>query len=216
MFKKIFCCAKPYTGEEEDSELESVVYSEGESGNEENRLGRLFLKMKEKDKQKRIRSLWYQMLAKAKGAVLVLDRFSSLTRRIYLFGTSKKLKFEIEKDEKIHWFVILPEGKVRMVWNFVVLLLLIYTAIFVPFQTAFIEIDTKLINDLETFMDSMFITDFILNFLMAYEDRDKKIEVRLRYIAMNYLQGWLLVDFLSCMPFQLLSPSSDKNLSSID
>ena len=156
------------------------------------------------------------MLAKAKGAVLVLDRFSSLTRRIYLFGTSKKLKFEIEKDEKIHWFVILPEGKVRMVWNFVVLLLLIYTAIFVPFQTAFIEIDTKLINDLETFMDSMFITDFILNFLMAYEDRDKKIEVRLRYIAMNYLQGWLLVDFLSCMPFQLLSPSSDKNLSSID
>lgn len=38
------------------------------------------------------------MLAKAKGAVLVLDRFSSLTRRIYLFGTSKKLKYEIEKE----------------------------------------------------------------------------------------------------------------------
>jgi hypothetical protein len=156
------------------------------------------------------------MLAKAKGAVLVLDRFSSLTRRIYLFGTSKKLKFEIEKDEKIYWFVIMPEGRVRMIWNFVVLLLLIYTAIFVPFQTAFIEEDTKLINDLETFMDSMFITDFILNFLMAYEDRDKKVEVRLRYIAMNYLQGWLMVDFLSCIPFQLLSPPSDGSLSSID
>jgi len=55
--------------------------------------------MKEKDKQQRIRSLWYQMLAKAKGAVLVLDRFSSLTRRIYLFGTSKKLKFEVEKEQ---------------------------------------------------------------------------------------------------------------------
>jgi len=131
--KRIFCCAKPYTGEEEDSDLESVVYSEGESGDEENRLGRLFLKMKEKEKQKRIRSLWYMMLAKAKGAVLVLDRFSSLTRRIYLFGTSKKLKFEIEKEEKIRWFIILPEGNVRMIWNFVVLLLLMYTAIFVPF-----------------------------------------------------------------------------------
>ena len=53
-------------------------------------------------------------------------------------------------------------------------------------------------------MDSMFITDFFLNFLMAYEDRDKKIEVRLRFIAMNYLQGWLMVDLLSCFPFQML------------
>jgi Ion transport protein len=156
------------------------------------------------------------MLAKAKGAVLVLDRFSSLTRRIYLFGTSKKLKFEIEKEEKVRWFVIMPEGKVRMCWNFVVLLLLMYTAIFVPFQTAFVEDDTELSKHLETLMDSMFITDFFLNFLMAYEDRDKKIEIRLRYIAMNYLQGWLMVDLLSCIPFQMLTPSTDNSLSSID
>ena len=64
--------------------------------------------------------------------------------------------------------------------------------------------DTPLSKDLETVMDTMFITDFFLNFLMAYEDRDKKIEVRLRYIAINYLQGWLMVDLLSCIPFQLL------------
>ena len=147
------------------------------------------------------------MLAKAKGAVLVLDRFSSLTRRIYLFGTSKKLKFEVEKEEKVRWFIILPEGNVRMIWNFVVLVLLMYTACFVPFQTAFVDEDTDLSKDLETVMDTMFITDFFLNFLMAYEDRDKKIEVRLRYIAMNYLQGWLLVDLLSCIPFQMLTPA---------
>jgi hypothetical protein len=47
---RIFCCAKPYTGEEEDEEVESVIYSSGESGDEENKLGRVFLKMKEKDK----------------------------------------------------------------------------------------------------------------------------------------------------------------------
>jgi hypothetical protein len=37
------------------------------------------------------------MLAKAKGAVLVLERFSYLTRKIYLFGTSKKLKYLVEE-----------------------------------------------------------------------------------------------------------------------
>jgi hypothetical protein len=51
---------------------------------------------------------------------------------------------------------------------------------------------------------------------MAYEDRDKKIEVRLRFIAINYLQGWLMIDFLSCIPFQMLTPTSDLSLSTVD
>jgi hypothetical protein len=52
IIKKIFCCAKPYTGDKQDDdrEIEDVVYSAGESGDEENKLGRLYLKMKEKDK----------------------------------------------------------------------------------------------------------------------------------------------------------------------
>ena len=197
----MFCCAKPYTGEEEDDEMESVIYDEGESGDDENRLGRAFLKMKEKEKLKRVRSLWYMMLAKAKGAVLVLDRFSTLTRRIYLFGTSKKLKFEIEKEQKIRWYIILPEGRVRVFWNSVVMLLLLYTSIFVPFQTAFVDSDNEFYQDLDVFFDCMFILDFVLNFFMAYEDKDKKVEIRLKFIARNYLYTWLLLDLLSCIPF---------------
>jgi hypothetical protein len=197
----VFCCAKPYTGEEEDDEMESVIYDEGESGDDENRLGRAFLKMKEKEKLKRVRSLWYMMLAKAKGAVLVLDRFSTLTRRIYLFGTSKKLKFEIEKEQKIRWYIILPEGRVRVFWNSVVMLLLLYTSIFVPFQTAFVDSDNEFYQDLDVFFDCMFILDFVLNFFMAYEDKDKKVEIRLKFIARNYLYTWLLLDLLSCIPF---------------
>lgn len=157
--------------------------------------------MKEKEKLKRVRSLWYMMLAKAKGAVLVLDRFSTLTRRIYLFGTSKKLKFEIEKEQKIRWYIILPEGRVRVFWNSVVMLLLLYTSIFVPFQTAFVDSDNQFYQDLDVFFDCMFILDFFLNFFMAYEDKDKKVEIRLKFIARNYLYTWLLLDLLSCIPF---------------
>ena len=116
-----------------------MVYSSGESGDEENKLGRLFLKMKEKDKKKRIKRLWYLMLAKAKGAVLVLDRFSQLTRRIYLFGTSKKLTYLVEYDAQPQWYIILPDSRIRFIWNFIVLLLLMYTAAFVPYRTAFFE-----------------------------------------------------------------------------
>jgi hypothetical protein len=48
-----------------------MIYSSGESGDDEANLGRKFLKMKEVEKQRRIRHLWYQLLAKAKGAVMV-------------------------------------------------------------------------------------------------------------------------------------------------
>jgi len=169
--------------------MDEVIYSSGESGDEENKLGRLYLKMKEREKQKRIRTLWYKMLAKAKGAVLILDRFSSLTRRIYLFGTSKKLKYLVEYDESPKWFIILPESQVRLIWNFIVLCLLMYTAIFVPYRTAFIEDENpnSFIVKFEVFIDSMYMFDFCLNFLMAYEDKDKKIEIRLRFIAINYI-----------------------------
>lgn len=78
-------------GQDEPSELESLVYSSGEQGTEENRLGIEFLKMKEKMKIWRISQLWSRVLSKTKGAVLVLHTFGSLTRRIYLFGATHKI-----------------------------------------------------------------------------------------------------------------------------
>ena len=168
--------------------------------------------MKEPDKQRRIRTLWYKLLAKAKGAVLVLDRFSSLTRRIYLFGTSKKLKYLAEQESKPLWLIILPESKIRLTWNFIVLLLLMYTAIFNPYQTAFIESGGgSFIDQFEVFIDFMYIMDFFLNFVMAYEDRDHKIECRLKYIAVNYVKTWFLLDLLACIPFQYFEPESAEN-----
>ena len=89
-----------------------------------------------------------------------------------------------------------------------VLTLLMYTGIFVPYRTAFVESDDpeSFIVKFEIFIDSMYILDFVMNFLMAYEDRDKKIECRLRFIAVNYIKGWFWLDFISCIPFQYFQP----------
>lgn len=110
----------------------------------------------------------------------------------------------------------MPDSKVRMVLNSVVMFLLLYTASFVPYQTAFIDEDTATMAKLDIFFDVMFVCDFILNFLMAYEDKDKKIESRLKLIALNYLYSWALIDGLSCFPFQYLSPEGDMNTNAVD
>ena len=192
-----------------DLPIEEIVYSSGESGDEENRLGRVYLKMKEKDKDLHIRNLWYRLMAKVKGAVLIIDRFKQLSRRIYLFGTSKKLKFSIEKEREIPCLIILPTSRVRMVWNLIVFFLLMYTATLVPYMTIFIDNPGKgFIFYFDIIVDILYIVDLVLNFFMAYEDADKKLETRFRYIAVNYLRSWFFLDFLSCIPFQYIEIDS--------
>jgi hypothetical protein len=84
-----------------------------------------------------------------------------------------------------------------------------YTASFVPYRTAFIENEDprmEVISKIDFLIDIMYILDFCINFLIAYEDRDKKIETRLRFIAINYIKTWFFMDLVSCIPVQYLEP----------
>jgi hypothetical protein len=59
---------------------------------------------------------------------------------MYLEGTTRKFEFrEISAKKKPHWFILMPKSKVKSLWQAVSHTLLIYTAIFVPFQVAFLS-----------------------------------------------------------------------------
>jgi hypothetical protein len=101
-------------------------------------------------------------------------------------------------------FILMPDSKAKTFWNITIALLLIYTATFVPYRTAFIDDGSIFLQDFENFLDALFILDLFVNFLSAYEDQDKNTEVRLKHIATNYMKGWFLLDVVACIPFQLL------------
>lgn len=132
---------------------------------------------------------------------MIINRFGDLNRRIYLYGTSKKL--ELKKEEEITPlpFVIMPESKLKIIWNFVIIALLTYTATFVPYSAAFIDNPTEAQSDFEWLVDVLFIIDLFVNLLSAYEDEDKNIEVRLGYIVRNYIKSWFLLDLTACIPY---------------
>ena len=145
--------------------------------------------------------LWTRAIARIKGAVLVLIRFGDLEKRINLFGTSIKFDFEIEQEVKPAPWIILPNSTFRICWNIVIILLLLYTATFVPFRTAFLD---KVSSDFEKFeyvVDSLFITDLIINFFSAYIDHDKNLEIRVQVIASSYIKSWFFFDAFACIPF---------------
>ena len=58
----------------------------------------------------------------------------------------------------------------------------------------------------------MFMIDIVLVFNSAYYDNKFKIVCDKRQIAKEYLRSWFLVDFLSCIPMQLLAFTSFNNL----
>ena len=45
----------------------------------------------------------------------------------------------VEEEIKPLPFILMPESKLKTFWNIIVAILLIYTATFVPYRTAFIE-----------------------------------------------------------------------------
>lgn len=55
-------------------------------------------------------------------------------------------------------------------------------------------------------IDIIFIMDLFINFITAYEKRDGLQETRIKKIAINYIRGWFIIDFLACIPVQLIEP----------
>jgi hypothetical protein len=69
----------------------------------------------------------------------------------------------------------MPSSGFKTFWNTITICLLIYTGTYVPFKTAFIQNSSKIVDNMELGIDCLFIIDIIINFISAYEDKEKNI-----------------------------------------
>lgn len=53
----------------------------------------------------------------------------------------------------------------------------------------------------EWMVNSFFALDIFINFISAFENSDKNIEVRLGVIAKFYISSWFLIDLVAVFPF---------------
>ena len=125
--------------------------------------------------------------------------FGDIKSKIVHLGTRRGLVAE-EKERKSR-LLLHPHGLFKSFWNVVMILLLMYTALVVPFKIAFIDEEPQFFFFLEILFDLLFIMDLILNFFSAYERYDGKIEWRQKVVVVEYLFSWFLLDFIACIPF---------------
>jgi hypothetical protein len=92
------------------------------------------------------------------------------------------------------------------------LVLLLYVALFTPVQIAFYGEAMSMANweewlfifILDRIVDVIFITDILINFRTAWLDPNGELVFHQKKAASDYCRSWLLLDFVSCFPFDFI------------
>ncbi|CAL1528803.1 unnamed protein product, partial [Lymnaea stagnalis] len=130
------------------------------------------------------------------------------------------------QSQRIHKFTLLHYSPFKAVWDWIILLLVIYTAIFTPYAAAFLLSEEKKQNDrpvtiqerysepltiIDLIVDIMFIIDIFINFRTTYVNKNDEVVSHPGKIAVHYFKGWFLIDVVAAIPFDLLLFGSETD-----
>jgi len=99
--------------------------------------------------------------------------------------------------------MVRPDNPWRMRWTIFVLLVVVFCAIEIPLELIFHLDQRPLFMWIDLVISLLFITDVVLNFLTAVDEKGRLITDRAA-VARHYLKGWFVIDFVSCLPFEIL------------
>ncbi|GAB6022769.1 hypothetical protein CHUAL_006863 [Chamberlinius hualienensis] len=149
-----------------------------------------------------------------------LKRQSTATRVLSL-GADVLPDYKLQTP-RIHRWTILHYSPFKAVWDWIILLLVIYTAIFTPYSAAFLlneenhrkkgkKYFENPIDIIDLLVDVMFIIDILINFRTTYVNSNDEVISHPGKIAVHYLKGWFIIDVVAAIPFDLLLVGSDTD-----
>lgn len=102
--------------------------------------------------------------------------------------------------------VILPFSRFRRVWDGITIVLVMYTAIYVPLAIsisgAFVS---PFFRTIDVFTDLIFVMDILINFQTAYVTKDASLEIDKKRIRKYYLTTWFPVDLVGSIPWEIIA-----------
>ncbi|CAM4593058.1 unnamed protein product [Leuciscus chuanchicus] len=128
---------------------------------------------------------------------------------------------------RIHKWTILHYSPFKAVWDWVILLLVIYTAIFTPYSASFLLSDEEEaamqrcgyscspLNVVDLIVDIMFVVDIVINFRTTYVNSNDEVVSQPGRIAIYYFKGWFLIDMVAAIPFDLLIYRSGEETTTL-
>ena len=145
---------------------------------------------------------------------------SSLLRHIKQAHTAAALsgKVGVTPPPPPNHFILDPNSPTRLLWDYTVIVLIIYTALLVPMRIAFAdEMDstddqTRTWAALDHIVDILFILDVVLNFYTGHYYAGVLVTSR-HQIAKKYARDGLALDVCAALPIDwMVSDTSDKKV----
>ncbi|XP_072028417.1 LOW QUALITY PROTEIN: potassium/sodium hyperpolarization-activated cyclic nucleotide-gated channel 2-like [Amphiura filiformis] len=122
-----------------------------------------------------------------------------------IYRSDKALKAEQARQLSITKFVIHPFSNFRWYWDLFMVLLMGITLAILPVNIAFFSssffLQWTVINCI---MDSLFITDIILNFFTGVIYNGNEVVLERGKIVAHYFKSWFIIDFVSSFPFDYI------------
>ncbi|TRY79578.1 hypothetical protein TCAL_11195 [Tigriopus californicus] len=129
------------------------------------------------------------------------------------------------QSPRIHKWTILHYSPFKALWDWIILVLVIYTAVFTPYVAAFLlnepgysasPSETENYTDdpiviIDLLVDIMFIIDILINFRTTYVSENDEVVSTPSKIAVHYFRGWFIIDLVAAIPFDLLLFGSDTD-----
>ncbi|ESO87949.1 hypothetical protein LOTGIDRAFT_126829 [Lottia gigantea] len=169
------------------------------------------------------------VLPTAKGLLLpnmqnMKQNVSDKVAQVLSLGADVMPEYKLQ-SQRIHQCTILHYSPFKAVWDWIILLLVIYTAIFTPYAAAFLLSEEKKSLTRETaesrysdpmtiidlIVDIMFIIDIFINFRTTYINKNDEVVSHPGKIAVHYFKGWFLIDVVAAIPFDLLLFGSETD-----
>ncbi|KAI9527315.1 Potassium voltage-gated channel sub H member 2 [Dissostichus eleginoides] len=128
---------------------------------------------------------------------------------------------------RIHKWTVLHYSPFKAVWDWLILLLVIYTAILTPYSAAFLLNDEEEVaiqncgyscsplTVVDLMVDIMFIIDILINFRTTYVNVNDEVVSHPVRIAVHYFKGWFLIDMVAAIPFDLLIYRSGEETTTL-
>jgi potassium voltage-gated channel Eag-related subfamily H protein 2 len=123
---------------------------------------------------------------------------------------------------RIHHCTIVHYSPFKAAWDWLILLLVIYTAIFTPYVAAFLLRESQgqeqkrshfssPLEFVDLLVDIMFIVDIIINFRTTFVNDNDEVVSHPGKIAVHYFKGWFVIDLIAAVPFDLLLVNTNSD-----
>jgi len=110
--------------------------------------------------------------------------------------------------------IIDPNWKLKILWDFYIMIVMVIAAFLTPWQLAFVDDDTEGWLAVNAATDLSFLIDLMVTFFTAfYEEKTYLLVTDKRVIARKYLRFWFWMDLISIVPIDLIVRSSSDGES---